>query len=579
MISNALNLAAGSLKAQQKAMDVVANNMANVNTPGYSRQISQMTALAPDQAGGLNFGRGTQLSNITRTVDPVINQAMLINNGQQGFWQNLQTGLTSIESNFGSLQSTGLSAAIDNFFLATQQMANAPQDPAQKLNVRAKSDVLTLQLSSMHKQISTAQAQSDAKITQDITSVNTLLDTVGALNVQIAKQETGGAGVVGAANDLRDQRDQAIRDIAMFMPVQQVQVNNGGVMLQSMGGDLLVQDNMVNHLARSTTVAANGFQDVVMANTQQVVSGISQSGSIGGSITLRDNRLGGYMTSLDSIAVNLSFGINQANASGVGSTQSSLVTSSLGVLDPALPVTDVAQKNPFAAQMVVPGSFTVHVYDAAGTPLVPTSQATIAITAASTMATIAADITATVTGVTASVDGAGHLVMNAGTNKIGFANDTSNFLAAYQINNLFQGTGAATLQVSAAVQADAGLIAAGKIDPVTSLIQAGDNQAALAMMNLQNANVSFDGTAVSSLSARTSTLSTVYGNDVALSIQQNSFYTAEASALTQQRQALSGVNVDEELVSMLKYQRAYEASAKVIQTSDQMLSSLMGLIR
>jgi len=579
MISNALNLAAGSLRAQQKAMDVVANNMANVNTPGYSRQTSQISGISPDQQGGLIFGRGVQLTHISRAVDPIINHAMLKNNGQQAYWNNLQTGLTSIQSTFGSLQNTGLSASIDNFFAAMQQMANAPQDSAQHINVQSKSVALATRLSDMSQQITSAQTQSDAKITQDMTSVNGLLDKVASLNAQIAKAESASAGGVAAANDLRDQRDQTVRDIAKYMPVQQVQVNNGGVLLQSMGGDLLVQGSTVNHLGRSASLAANGFQDVVMAGTQQTVTGIKQSGSIGGSITLRDDRLGGYLSQLNSIAVNLAFGVNQANASGVGSSQASSLSSGQGVLNQALPVNDVAQKNPFSAQMTVPGSFIMHVYDSVGKPLTPTSQATISITATSTMANIATSISASGLGVTASVDASGHLLMNAGTNKIGFAHDTSNFLAAYQINNIFQGTNAASMQVSAAVQADAGLIATGKIDATTSAIQAGDNQAALQMMRLQNASVSFDGSTSVSLSARTSTLSTVYGNDVALATQQNSFHAAEASSLTQQRQALSGVNVDEELVSMIKYQRSYEASAKVIQTSSTMLSTLMGLIQ
>jgi len=577
MISNALNLAAGSLRAQQKAMDVVANNMANVNTPGYSRQSAQMTNASPSQQGGLNFGRGVQLTNISRTVAPIINHAMLKNNGQQGYWQNLQTGLTSVESTFGSLQSTGLSSSIDNFFVAMQQMANSPQDSAQHINVQSKSMALATRLSDMSQQLTSAQTQSDAKITQDITAVNGLLDKVAGLNTQIVKAEGGSQGVVGAANDLRDQRDQAIRNISKFMPVQQVKVNNGGVLLQSMGGDLLVQGSTVNHLGRSSTVAANGFQDVVIASTQQTVSGINQSGTIGGSITLRDNRLGGYLTRLDSIAANLMFGINQANASGVGSSQASSMTSGLGVLNPALPVNNVAQKNPFSAQIVVPGSFTMHVYDSAGLPLTPTSQATISVTSTSTMASIASDIRGLTGGVTANVV-AGHLVINAGANKLGFSNDSSHFLAAYQINNIFQGTNAATIKVSAAVQADAGLIATGKIG-TGSVIQAGDNLAALDMMALQNSAVSFDGTASASLSERTSTLSTIYGNDVALATQQNSFHTAEASSLMQQQQAFSGVNVDEELVSMIKYQHSYQASAKVIQTSNQMLNTLMGLIR
>ncbi len=580
MISNALNLASGSLKAQQKAMDVVANNMANVNTPGYSKQVANMSPLAPDQQGGLTFGRGVQVGNISRSINPIIDQAMLKNGGQQGYWQNLQTGLTSLEATFGSLQNTGLSAAMDGFFSATQQMANAPLDVAQKINVRSKSTSLVSEISNMSQQLTAAQTQADSKITQDITAVNTLLDKVASLNTQISNIENTSQQGVGSANDLRDQRDQTVRDIAKYMPVQQVTVNQGGVLLQSKGGDLLVQGSTVNHLGRSTALASNGFQDVVIAGTQQAVAGIDQSGSIGGSIALRDQRLAGYVQNLNSVAVNLMFGVNQANASGVGSSLASTVTSSQAVLDTAAAVNSTVQKNPFAAQMVVPGQFDIHVYDSTGAPLTPTSKITVPVTATSTMSSIAASISANTLGVTASVDATGHLNIQAGgTNQMGFANDTSNFLAAYQINNVFQGSSAADIQVSTAVQADAGLIATGKIDATTSVIQAGDNQAALQMLQLQNTAVSFDGSGSASLHERVAVMSTTYGNDVALAQQQNSFYTAEGSSLLQQRQSLSGVNVDEELVSMMKYQRSYEASAKIIQTSNQMLSTLMGLIR
>jgi len=242
-------------------------------------------------------------------------------------------------------------------------------------------------------------------------------------------------------------------------------------------------------------------------------------------------------------------------------------------------VSDAAQNNPFAAQ-IQNGSFTVHVFDATGAPLTPASTGAITITAGvSTMASIAADITANIPSVTASVDISGKLLMNAGANTVGFSDDSSNFLAAYQVNSLFEGTTAASLRLSSAVQADAGMISTGQINLTTSGINIGDNRAALLMVDLQNKPASLDGSTAETLSARTSLLSTKYGNDVALASQQQSFFQAEASSLNQQRQAFSGVNIDEELVSMIKFQRAYEASAKVIQTTNQMLDSLMGLIR
>jgi len=579
VIFGALNIAASSLKAQQKAIDVVSHNMANVNTPGYSRQTAELGTLSPEQLGGLDFGRGVQVGNVSRSVDTIVNQSMLKNSPQQAYWKELKSGLTSLEGTFGSLQSTGLSAAMDDFFLAAQQMANAPADVALKINMRTKSSTLTTQLSSMSKQLTAVQNSADAKINQNLQSANTLLTQIASLNVQIRKHEGSSQGVIGAANDLRDQRDQAIRDLSALMPIQDVNTSDNGVLLQTMGGDLLVQDGTAQQLTRGAVAANSNFQSIVISGSNVPVSGLNQGGLIGGSIALRDDRVAAYIKDLNSIAVNLGFTMNQINASGVGSSRVSQVQSGLGVANAGLSVSDVAQNNPFAAQ-IQNGTFTMHVYDAAGVPLTPASKGTITITAGvSTMASIAADITANVPGVTASVDAAGKLVMDAGANTVGFSNDSSNFLAAYQINSLFYGNDAASLRVSDAVQNDAGLISTGQIDSLTSVISVADNSAALLLVDAQNAAVSIDGTAAASLSTRTSLLSTQYGNDVALANQQQTFFQAEADSLSQQRQAFSGVNTDDELVSMIKFQRAYQASAKVIQTNNTMLDSLIGLIR
>jgi len=581
VIFGALNIAASGLKTQKQAIDVVSHNIANVNTPGYSRQTTQLASLAPEQLGKFDFGRGVNLSTISRSVDNLVNQAMLKNNPQKAYWTEVKTGLNSIESVFGSLQGTGLSAAMNDFFSAAQKMANTPADNAQQTNMRTKSATLSLELSNMSKQLANTQRTTDQKIDQNIISANTILKQIASLNVQISQHESSAQGLIGAANDLRDQRDQAVRDLSTLLPVQKVHTADGGLLLQTMGGDLLVQGNHAQQLERGA-VASSGFANVVIVGSAIPVAGLDQGGAIGGSIALRDGRLAGYIKDLNSIAVNLSFAMNKVNASGVGSSRLSQVQSSLGVVNAANPVNDISQNNPFAGQ-IVNGSFSIHVYDSAGVPLTPTSNAAITITAGtSTMASIATSISnAGLSGVTASVDAvSGKLLINAGTagNTIGFSNDTSNFLAAYQINSIFQGNSAASLKISDAVQADAGMISTGQI-AANSTINVGDNKAALLMVGLQNKAISIDASASLSLNDRASVLSTKYGNDVSLSKQQETFFKAESDSLSQQRQAFSGVNVDEELVSMIKFQRAYQASAKVIQTSNQMLDSLMGLIR
>ena len=142
MIFDSLNISASSLKTQQRALDVVSHNIANVNTPGYSRQSADIATLSPEKIAGLNLGRGVGVTNVRRVVDPIINQAILNNGSQLSYWDTTQKGLNAIENVFGSLQSTGLAAALDGFFTSWKQLANNPQDNGQKVNVRAKTTVL-----------------------------------------------------------------------------------------------------------------------------------------------------------------------------------------------------------------------------------------------------------------------------------------------------------------------------------------------------------------------------------------------------------------------------------------------------
>ena len=159
-----LNIAASSLRAQQKAIDVLSHNMANVNTPGYSRQSPNIVTASPVSIGNLNLGRGVNLTDIQRSVDPLINNAMRENASQAQFWNTVSTGLTTVESTFGSLDNTGLSAAVNDYFLSWQQLSNNPQDVAQKNNVLNKSVALTTQLNQMYTQLSNAQQSLDQDV-------------------------------------------------------------------------------------------------------------------------------------------------------------------------------------------------------------------------------------------------------------------------------------------------------------------------------------------------------------------------------------------------------------------------------
>ena len=568
-----LNIAAAALKAQQQAIRVTANNIANVNTPGYSKQTPDLGTMNPERIGGFSFGRGAQLSDIRRAVDPFLARAQAANGSALGFSTTIEQGLNAVENVFGSLSAPGLAANLDAFFQGFQQLANNPQDAAQRFNVRARAQDIINGLSDMRQQLVTAQTSADAAIDQKLAQANQLLDQIASLNTRIAASEIATAS---QANDLRDQRDLAVNKLARLVPIQVINGQNSEFIIQTRGGDLLAQDGTARHLARGG-VGPTGFASIVVAGTNSPVQGLDQGGDIGGLLALRDQKLGGYIASVDSIAANLIFGVNQQHASGAGLTLASSVTSGQPAANPAGPV-DADPNVPFAGQIVT-GSFRVHVYDAAGNPT-PPGGTVINITAgATTLNNVAAQLNA-VAGITAAVDASGRLTVTAAAGgAVGFSDDTSNFLAAYEINGFFHGRNGADIALDPAIAADANRIAAGRIDAATSAHPPGDNTVALAILGLQDKAVSFDGTAAASLHDRATGLSSRYGTDVAAAKQDRAFRQAEAESLKSQRQAVSGVNMDEELIAMMKFQRAYQAAARVIQSTNTMLDSLMGLIR
>ena len=572
MIFRSLNIGASSLLSQQKAIDVISQNIANVNTPGYSRQTAELVSAIPDHIAGRDYGNGVTTTNVRRSVDPILAKAQLANYSLTSFAQTLTQGLTSIEATFGNLDVPGLTSTLDAFFQAQQQLANTPEDPISRLNVQSRAKDVALRISGMHQQLIERQTAADQEISPLIAQANNLLDQIADLNSHILNHETLGLSV-GGANDLRDQRDLAVMELAKLIPLQHVDTGDGGLLLQTPGGDLLLQNDTVRHLKLGT--GSNGFGDIEFSDTGLSALGISQGGKLGGLVTLRDSQLGGYVQMLDSLAANLAFSVNQVHSGGAGSTSVTQYVSAQTANNPAGPVN--ADINiPFASK-IIDGSFTIHVLD--GPPPTNPGGTIINITAGTTtLNQITTDISA-IAGVTASIDGSGHLVIDGGANRIVFANDTSNFLAAYEINTFFHGSSAADFAVDTAIMNDAGRIATATADSATSDIAIADNSTALAILTLRDKAVSIDGSTAASPVQRAATLASAYGLDVAAASQQLSYRQAEASTLSNQRQAISGVNTDEELVNMMRFQRAYEAAAKVIQTSNEMLDSLMGLIR
>ena len=572
MIVRTLQIASKSLISQQQAMDTVSQNIANANTEGYSRQSANLVTAQPDHIRQLSFGNGVQLDSISRAIDPLVARAQIANTSLASYANTLREGLTSVEATFGNLGAPGLTSTLDAFFTAQQLLANSPDDLIARTDMVAKANDIASLTANMQQQLVYRQQSADQEVSILVNKANTLLDRIADLNGQIIRSETAGQ-VSNSANDLRDKRDLAVKQLAELIPFQQVAASDGGLLLQTNGGDLLVQNSYVRHL-QVGPAAGSSFNVVQFAENGQQATGIDSGGRIGGLMTIRDTQLAGYISTLDSLAKNLIFSINQLHASGTGITAVTSYTAGLASTNPALAV-DADANIPFAGK-IVDGSFTVHVLD--GTPPSNPGGTTINITAGvTTLNQIAADITAA-TGVTATVNAAGYLVVDGGANRVAFSGDSSNFLAAYEVNAFFHGDSAANIAVDSAIQNDPGRIATATAD-AASAIAITDNSTAKAILALRDQALNVDGGTASSLIERAASLAGKFGLDIASATQDSIFRESQADSLSIQRNAVSGVNLDEEMVNMMVFQRSYEASAKVVQVANEMLTTLMGLIR
>jgi flagellar hook-associated protein 1 FlgK len=276
------------------------------------------------------------------------------------------------------------------------------------------------------------------------------------------------------------------------------------------------------------------------------------------------------MSRLDSLASALISEINRIHAGGKGLSGFSNLTGTAAVIDPTVALSDTGNGLDFPPKT---GSFFIDVKDASGS--VVRTQINIdldGIGADSTLNSVAADINANVAGVTATVLADGRLKLSAtGGCTFTFGEDTSGVLGAMGLNTFFTGKNALDIAVNPLISGDPNMLAAATTG------QAGDGSNATALASLQDQAVSSLG----GVSLNEYNTSTVANLAVSASGARSA---ADASgvifdSLTAQRESISGVNLDEEAVALISYQRAFQGTARFMTVVDDMLQTLLTLVR
>ena len=452
-INGILNSGSRGMVASQLQTQVASNNVAGAATDGYTRR---SVNAYPDNVT-------VRRESVARVVEPFIEKRLL---GARSSASEAAAGKNAVQfldSVFNDDEDVGLGPALDRFQAQVQQLAASPDEPARRQEVVAAAERLSLQFRTASETIEQAHLDNSARIEDSVGTVNQRLEQISKIGMEIQKAEVGG----NESHDLRDRRDQLIKDVAERIPISVMDHGEGRISVLLAG-----QHSLVGPEGQVSGLTAVRGADNSMTITKRVAGAVVDvtnsvtSGSIGGQLKAARGPLAAAHQKLDQLATDVANSYNEVHRQGVGLDGST----GIPLFEPPVTVGNVAR-----------------------------------------------------------------------------------FMA-----------------VSAAVaNAPEKLAAAAEADKLPS-----DNRNATALSALSERKVAAGGVTLSESMAG---LVGFAGNIVQGAEQVDQFAAGALDQVVALHENVSGVSSDEEMVAMMKYQRAYQASLKVIQTADEMYGDLLAL--
>lgn len=308
-----MSLAGQALMTQQQAISVTSHNIANVNTPGYSRQRLQMTTNTPvDSAIGL-MGSGVSGEAIERIYDRFLNAQVTNENQALGRWDAQKEALALLEIIFNETDGSGLNQAMSNFWDAWQSLTTNPAGTSERMILVTASEVLATTFNKLNSDLAQSQKDMDIAVQGSVADINRLTEQLADLNQKIVSSESG----TQSANDYRDQRDQVLKALSELIDFNSFENADGAVSVLVAGGKPLVSSARFWQL--STETNASGLENVVWVddagNPTDITADIS-GGKLKGWLEVRDGLIVDYMNRLDTLAQTLMLDINTLHQSG-----------------------------------------------------------------------------------------------------------------------------------------------------------------------------------------------------------------------------------------------------------------------
>lgn len=537
-ISGLLNIGKTAMLSSQAALAVTSNNIANVNTPGFSRQEVILGISSPTQSGGLSIGNGVTVEGVRRNYDSFIQTQILGQSQNQGRSTALDKAFSEVEQVFNESGDLGISGALSDFFNAWQEVAANPEGQPQRTLLIQKANSLVQRAQAAEQGLTGTINQINEEIDGIVSQVNGIATKIASLNGQIIQAEAGQQP--GTAIGFRDQRDKLISDLGNLVDTAAYESQDGSLTVL-IGSRNLVSGSNAKEI--SSAINPEGNSELFLDNTN-ITQEISK-GQLGGFLSARDEIAATPLTDLRKLIASVVKEVNLQHQSGYGldgstgndffgALQVSGRDYSEGADISVASITDLSQLTLEEYNIT---------FDAANNYSVRNAQTGSLVTSGAYVSGNPINFDGMEVTISGAVSASDRFFISPLTDAVG------NFSVAVSSNN----TIAAASAASGLPGDGSNAVSIGELSDST-IANLGDS-----FSDFYRSIVSYAGTASQEASD-----SLAFENNL-------------ADELNTRREEMSGVSLDEEAINMIRFQRAFEAGARMVSVTDELLQTILNL--
>lgn len=318
-ISSVLDISKRSLMNSQAALQTISHNVASKNVEGYSRQRVELETTPPSSYGVNQFGTGTRMKAVTRTVNEYIEKQIEVEQGRLGTRQGESENLSRVENLVNDQLRKGTNQLVTEFFNAFRELSNSPDNQATRELAGQTATSVVEDFHNMNRQLHNIQEDIDGQVQNEIAAINALTQDIASMNLKIEEIEFTGA----PANDERDRRGQALKELGQKINMKYTEGDNGKVVVTAGTNAVIISGGEYATMYSQATGARGdkreGNHDIFFKYQHSepiIITDQLTGGRLGGALEVRDHVINRLLDKIDNLAYTIAEKVNLAHRQG-----------------------------------------------------------------------------------------------------------------------------------------------------------------------------------------------------------------------------------------------------------------------